>query len=191
MTSAEFILAAVTLQRAGELVLSSYQYPQAPGPRRRRGRARALSADRRGARRMADIAVGTRARSARERRCLVALSGTAGLSLLGDAVARLAMDDADHHPAGTAPGVGGTLSLPVASQLCRGCRRDRRASACSRPSAAGRDLHDPQRGGSRDPHPRRKPRPRLSRDDRRVAPDERAGHRAESGPRGHVARLRR
>jgi protein-S-isoprenylcysteine O-methyltransferase Ste14 len=50
---------------------------------------------------MADIAVGIWARSTGEYRCLALLSGVAGLSFLGDADARLAMDDANHCAPGT------------------------------------------------------------------------------------------
>ena len=45
------------------------------------------------------------------------------------------MDHADHRRAGRALGDGGPLSLAVASQLCRGGRRDRRAAAGVRPAA--------------------------------------------------------
>ena len=65
MTSAELILALVTLQRAGELLISSYNtrklWPAAPSRWRP-----ALSVDRRGACRMADIAMGAWARPAGE-----------------------------------------------------------------------------------------------------------------------------
>jgi hypothetical protein len=54
---------------------------------------------------------------------------------------------------------GGTLSVSVASQLCCRGRRDRRPAAGAGADAR-RHLHDPQRGGSDDPHPRRKRRPR-------------------------------
>src|SRR5882757_2195641 len=100
---------------------------------------------------MADIAVGIRARSAGESRCLARLSRLAGIPFLGDADARLAMDDADHCLAGATAGVGWTLSISVASQLRRGCRRDCRAAIGAGPADAGL-LHDPQCCGARDPH---------------------------------------
>src|SRR5580704_789980 len=70
------------------------------------------------------------------------------------------MDHADHRSAPTAAGVERALSVSVASQLCGCDRRDRRAAAGARTAGARRHLHDPQRRGSRDPHPRRKPRAR-------------------------------
>ena len=102
VTSAEFILALVTLQRAAELVHFQPQHQQAQGTRRIRGGATTLSLDRRGACGLADIALDFRTRSARERRCLAALRRPAGFSYLGDADTRRALDDADHHSAGRA-----------------------------------------------------------------------------------------
>src|SRR5260370_40910923 len=101
---------------------------------------------------MADIAVDIRARSAGESRCLARLSRLAGIPFLGDANARLAMDDADHCLAGATAGVGWTLLICVASPLRRGCRRDRRCAIGPWPVAAGLPLHGPQRLGARVPH---------------------------------------
>src|ERR1700688_496450 len=81
-------------------------------------------------------------------------------AFLGDAHARRAVDPPDHYSARAAAGVGRTVPVSVASQLCGRYRRDRRAAAGAGAAVAHRHFHDPQRGGSSDPHPRRKPRPR-------------------------------
>src|SRR2546430_12640710 len=107
----------------------TFQYSSTAGARSRRDRAPALSVDRGGPRRMADIAVGIRARSAGEYPGPAVLSCPAGLSFLGDVDTRLAIDDTDHPRAGTTLGLSGTLSISVASQLCRGYRRDRRTAS--------------------------------------------------------------
>src|ERR1700761_4229851 len=91
------------------------------------------------------------------------------------------MDHADHRAARTAAGVGGTLSVSIASQLCGCDRRDRGAAAGAGTAVASGSLHDPQRRGSGDTYPGRKPRTRG------VARDHRApGHGARDVMIDHI-----
>src|ERR1700734_1078303 len=126
--------------------------------RRHRSGAWTLSVDRRGACGLADIAMGVWTPSTGECRCPRRLSRLAGISCLDPADARPAMDDTHHRAVKAASSLGGPLSIPVAPQLCRGCRRNRRAAAGSKPSAAGHRLYNPQHRGSCHPHTGRKSR---------------------------------
>ena len=76
-----------------------------------------------------------------------------------------------------------TLSLFRASQLCGGRRRDRAAAARAASAAAGADLHGAERRGAHHPDPRRGPRARRTEPMARCTPRYERSARAPSAPR--------
>ena len=99
------------------------------------------------------------------------------------------MDHAHHRAAGRAAGHVRSLSISVASELCRGRRRDRAAAAGIASAVAGAVLYGAQCRGARDPHPRREPRAlRHRRNARAHALHERPAGSTRT-PGGNLGRL--